>query len=131
MPDQRRPWLEEPVEPDRLVLVVGGLDVRARRKPAPVRHDELETLRERLLRGPGGSAVDDAAVDEEHAGTGHRKILENRHEVGDFAPNDAALLCYMLDTTSGILARPMLAASPTAFVTAVAAGCLIGVLVVG
>src|SRR5260370_38317394 len=98
MPDQRRPRLEVPVEPDRLVLVVDGLDVRARRKPAPVRHYKLETLRERLLRGPGGSAVDDAAVDEEHAGAGHRNILQNRPEVADFPPNCAALLCYKLAT---------------------------------
>ncbi len=124
-----RPRLEEPVEPDRLVLVVDGLDVRSRRKPAPVRRDELETSRERPLRGPGGVAVDDAAVDEEHAGTGHRKILENRHEVGDFAPNDAALPCYKLDTTSGILARPMQAASPSSFEPAGAGGLLLGVLV--
>jgi len=65
-------------------------------------------------------------VDEEHAGTGHRKILENRHEVGDFAPNDAALPCYKLDTTSGILARPMQAASPSSFEPAGAGGLLLG-----
>jgi len=77
MSDEMRPRLEVSLEPDRLVLEVDVLHVRAGRETAPVRDDELESLRERPLRRPGRLAVDDAAVDEEDAGTADPAILRN------------------------------------------------------
>jgi hypothetical protein len=75
VPDEVRSRLHERLEPNRLVLEVDALDVRAGREAAPVRDDELEALRERPLGRPGGLAVDDAAVDEEDAGAGDPGIL--------------------------------------------------------
>jgi len=75
MPDEMRPWLDELLEPQRLVLEVDPLDVRAGWEAAPVRDNELETLLERPLGCPRGVAVDDAAVYEEDAGTTDPAIL--------------------------------------------------------
>ena len=73
--DEVRPRLDELLEPDGLVLEVDPLDIRPRREPAPVRDDELEALGERPLCRPGCITVDDAAVDEEDAGTVDPGIL--------------------------------------------------------
>jgi hypothetical protein len=77
MPDEMRPRLDVSLEPHRLLLEVDPLDVRAGREAAPVRDHELEALRERALPCPGHVAVDDAAVDEEHAGTADPAILRD------------------------------------------------------
>ncbi len=67
--------LDELLEPRRLVLEVDVLDVRAGRKAAPVRRDELEALREGALGRPRDLAIDDAAVDEEDPRSGDPGIL--------------------------------------------------------
>jgi hypothetical protein len=123
-----RPRLDELLEPDGFVLEVDPLDVRPRREPAPVRDDELEALRERPLCRPGCVAVDDAAVDEEDAGTVDPAILwtdtkygGNRMLVGNRCVTSGPV-------SSDILARLMQAASPSSFDPAGAGGLLLGVL---
>ena len=75
MSDEMRSRLDELVEPRRLVLEIDPLDLRPGREAAPVRDDELETLREGTLGSPSDLAVDDAAVDEEDPRSGDPGIL--------------------------------------------------------
>jgi hypothetical protein len=75
MPNEVRARLDELLEPHGVVLEVDADCIRPGREAAAVRDDELKALCERSLSRPGGLAVDDAAVDEEHARRGDPGIL--------------------------------------------------------
>src|SRR5262249_23110044 len=95
--DQVCPRLDQLLEPGSLVLVVDALDARAGRKAPPGRGHELEAVGEGALRAPGGVAVDDAAVDEEDAGTSHPGDRTNSRGIAD---SDAR---HVLQATRGEL----------------------------
>jgi hypothetical protein len=83
----------------------------------------------RALRRPGGVAVENAAVDEADAGTRYAGIVETRTKLPTFARTTPLLSVTSKRAASGILARPMQAASPSSFEPAGAGGLLLAVLV--